>query len=125
MFYCIFFWSQGTLKQLEAITGWEGKRVLYFGDHPYTDLADVTLEHGWRTGAIVHELSVRCYFISAVAAYKPNQKQTSNIQSLFWPKSKYCSLSRDLIAPPNVDLPNLQGEYLNLPPPIFLKLLVL
>lgn len=52
------FFVQGTLKQLEAITGWQGKQVLYFGDHPYTDLADVTLEHGWRTGAIVHELSV-------------------------------------------------------------------
>ncbi|KAJ1519137.1 hypothetical protein ONE63_011257 [Megalurothrips usitatus] len=50
-------YCEGTLKQLEAITGWQGKQVLYFGDHPYTDLADVTLEHGWRTGAIVHELS--------------------------------------------------------------------
>jgi len=31
--------------------------VLYFGDHPYSDLADVTLEHGWRTGAIINELT--------------------------------------------------------------------
>jgi hypothetical protein len=31
---------------------------VYFGDHAYTDLdlADVTLHHGWRTGAIIKEL---------------------------------------------------------------------
>jgi hypothetical protein len=42
------------------MTGWRGEQVLYFGDHPYSDLADVTLEHGWRTGAIIHELLVSC-----------------------------------------------------------------
>ncbi|XP_067010623.1 5'-nucleotidase domain-containing protein 3 [Anabrus simplex] len=48
---------EGTLKQLEDMTGWRGEQVLYFGDHPYSDLADVTLEHGWRTGAIINELT--------------------------------------------------------------------
>lgn len=42
------------------MTGWRGEQVLYFGDHPYSDLADVTLEHGWRTGAIINELTVSC-----------------------------------------------------------------
>ena len=45
------------MKQLQELTGWRGHQVLYFGDHPYSDLADVTLEHGWRTGAIITELS--------------------------------------------------------------------
>lgn len=45
------------MKQLQDLTGWRGHSVLYFGDHPYSDLADVTLEHGWRTGAIISELS--------------------------------------------------------------------
>jgi hypothetical protein len=49
---------QGTVKQLQDLTGWSGHQVLYFGDHPYSDLADVTLEHGWRTGAIINELTV-------------------------------------------------------------------
>lgn len=49
---------QGTVKQLQDLTGWYGHQVLYFGDHPYSDLADVTLEHGWRTGAIINELTV-------------------------------------------------------------------
>lgn len=40
------------------MTGWRGHQVLYFGDHPYSDLADVTLQHGWRTGAIIKELTV-------------------------------------------------------------------
>lgn len=44
------------------MTGWRGDEVLYFGDHPYSDLADVTLEHGWRTGAIIHELTVLLLF---------------------------------------------------------------
>ena len=26
---------------------------MYFGDHPYADLADVTLHHGWNTGGYV------------------------------------------------------------------------
>ena len=29
---------------------------MYFGDHPYADLADVTLHHGWNTGAVIREL---------------------------------------------------------------------
>ncbi|XP_058799257.1 5'-nucleotidase domain-containing protein 3 [Phymastichus coffea] len=48
---------EGTVKQLQDTTGWRGHQVLYFGDHPYSDLADVTLEHGWRTGAIIKELA--------------------------------------------------------------------
>ncbi|XP_037925825.1 5'-nucleotidase domain-containing protein 3 isoform X2 [Hermetia illucens] len=48
---------EGTVKQLQELTGWRGHSVLYFGDHPYSDLADVTLEHGWRTGAIINELT--------------------------------------------------------------------
>ena len=32
---------------------------MYFGDHPYADLADVTLHHGWHTGAVIRELEVR------------------------------------------------------------------
>ncbi|KAK7603673.1 hypothetical protein V9T40_003672 [Parthenolecanium corni] len=48
---------QGTINNLLEITGWRGPEVLYFGDHPYSDLADVTLEHGWRTGAIIDELT--------------------------------------------------------------------
>jgi len=47
---------EGTVKQLQDLMGWSGQEVLYFGDHPYSDLADVTLEHGWRTGAIINEL---------------------------------------------------------------------
>ena len=34
---------------------------MYFGDHPYADLADVTLHHGWHTGAVIRELEVSFY----------------------------------------------------------------
>lgn len=54
------------MKQLQDLMGWNGHEVLYFGDHPYSDLADVTLEHGWRTGAIINELAVSIHFIIIV-----------------------------------------------------------
>jgi len=41
---------------LKRLTGWPNERVLYFGDHPYADLVDLSMEHGWRTGAIIEEL---------------------------------------------------------------------
>lgn len=53
------------MKQLQELTNWRGHQVLYFGDHPYSDLADVTLEHGWRTGAIIPELKVNLLYQSA------------------------------------------------------------
>lgn len=46
----------GTISDLESLTGWSGGRVMYFGDHPFADLADVTLVHGWKTAAIIREL---------------------------------------------------------------------
>ncbi|GBM02043.1 5'-nucleotidase domain-containing protein 3 [Araneus ventricosus] len=48
---------EGNLKELQRMTGWLGNAVLYFGDQIYTDLADLTLHHGWRTGAIIQELT--------------------------------------------------------------------
>ncbi len=44
------------MAELSEMTGWEGHQVLYFGDHPYADLADLSLNYGWRTGAIIQEL---------------------------------------------------------------------
>ncbi|XP_049517610.1 5'-nucleotidase domain-containing protein 3-like isoform X1 [Dermacentor silvarum] len=48
---------EGTVTQLQAMTGWCGNSVLYFGDQIYSDLADLTLNYGWRTGAIIWELA--------------------------------------------------------------------
>ncbi|KAH9370900.1 hypothetical protein HPB48_019735 [Haemaphysalis longicornis] len=48
---------EGTVTQLQAMTGWCGNNVLYFGDQIYSDLADLTLNYGWRTGAIIWELA--------------------------------------------------------------------
>ena len=57
-----FIIKKGTVRQLQDMTGWKGEQVLYFGDHPYSDLADASLMHGWRTGAIIKELTVITYF---------------------------------------------------------------
>ncbi|XP_061840360.1 5'-nucleotidase domain-containing protein 2 [Nerophis lumbriciformis] len=49
-------YKQGNLFDFLRLTGWRGSKVLYFGDHLYSDLADLMLQHGWRTAAIVPEL---------------------------------------------------------------------
>lgn len=49
-------YSGGTIDQFQSLTGFTGRSVMYFGDHPYADLADVTLHHGWHTGAVIREL---------------------------------------------------------------------
>ncbi|XP_029992474.1 LOW QUALITY PROTEIN: 5'-nucleotidase domain-containing protein 3 [Sphaeramia orbicularis] len=49
-------YKQGNLYEFLRLTSWRGSKVLYFGDHIYSDLADLTLKHGWRTGAIIPEL---------------------------------------------------------------------
>uniref|UniRef100_A0A672JFU0 5'-nucleotidase domain-containing protein 2-like n=1 Tax=Salarias fasciatus TaxID=181472 RepID=A0A672JFU0_SALFA len=49
-------YKQGNLYDFLRLTGWRGSKVLYFGDHLYSDLADLMLRHGWRTAAIVPEL---------------------------------------------------------------------
>jgi len=47
---------EGSLHALQGFKNWRGEAVLYFGDHPYSDLADLTIRHGWKTGAIMWEL---------------------------------------------------------------------
>ena len=46
-------YAGGTLNHFQLLTGWKGGKVMYFGDHPYADLADVTLHHGWKTAAVI------------------------------------------------------------------------
>ncbi|XP_032827549.1 5'-nucleotidase domain-containing protein 2-like [Petromyzon marinus] len=57
-------YQQGNLYEFLRLTGWVGTSVLYFGDHIYSDLADLTLRHGWRTGAIVPELEGEIHIIN-------------------------------------------------------------
>jgi len=49
-------YAGGTIDHFQKLTGWKGGKVMYFGDHPYADLADVTLLHGWHTAAVIREL---------------------------------------------------------------------
>uniref|UniRef100_A0A8C3G2H6 5'-nucleotidase domain containing 2 n=1 Tax=Cyclopterus lumpus TaxID=8103 RepID=A0A8C3G2H6_CYCLU len=57
-------YKQGNLFDFLRLTGWRGSRVLYFGDHLYSDLADLMLRHGWRTAAIVPELEPETKVVS-------------------------------------------------------------
>jgi len=49
-------YAGGTLEELQRLTGWDSERVLYFGDHVFADLADLSSHHGWRTGAVIQDL---------------------------------------------------------------------
>ncbi|KAF3860782.1 hypothetical protein F7725_001037 [Dissostichus mawsoni] len=57
-------YKQGNLFDFLRLTGWTGSKVLYFGDHLYSDLADLMLRHGWRTAAIVPELEKETKVVS-------------------------------------------------------------
>lgn len=51
-------YSGGNIKDFARLTGWQlNNNVLYFGDHLYSDLAGPTEEYGWKTGAIIRELT--------------------------------------------------------------------
>ncbi|KAI9278070.1 HAD-superfamily hydrolase [Sporodiniella umbellata] len=47
----------GNVKDFETLTNWYIQKVLYFGDHVYSDLIEASFQHGWHTGAIIHELA--------------------------------------------------------------------
>ena len=49
-------YTGGSIAALQALTGWRGGRVLYFGDSLWADLVAARREHGWYTGAIIGEL---------------------------------------------------------------------
>jgi len=51
-------YAGGKIDEFQNLTGWRGGMVMYFGDHPYTDLADATLHHGWHTAAVIRELEL-------------------------------------------------------------------
>ncbi|VDO04019.1 unnamed protein product [Rodentolepis nana] len=46
----------GNLNLLNKLEGWQVQRVLYFGDHVYSDLADASNQWGWATAAVIPEL---------------------------------------------------------------------
>lgn len=46
----------GSLAEFTSITQWKGNRVLYFGDHLFSDLMEPSIREGWRTGVIIKEL---------------------------------------------------------------------
>ncbi|GAB5587362.1 hypothetical protein Unana1_02262 [Umbelopsis nana] len=47
----------GNLEDFSRFTGSSGSKVLYFGDHVFSDLIDPAQQQGWKTGAIIRELS--------------------------------------------------------------------
>ncbi|KAK7073469.1 5'-nucleotidase domain-containing protein 3, partial [Halocaridina rubra] len=82
---------EGNLKQLQKLKKWQGQHVLYFGDHPYSDLADVSLNHGWRTGAIIWELDYEIQCLN-----DDNYKKTSGWLMILQGLIESCQDSEDI-----------------------------
>jgi len=70
-------YSGGNYENLQKMTGWTPNRVLYFGDHPYADLADLSLYLGWRTCAIIEDLETEIEIANnPVTKFKVNWSNT-------------------------------------------------
>ncbi|BFZ06162.1 hypothetical protein BsWGS_09201 [Bradybaena similaris] len=74
-------YHQGNHQELQKMTGWYGPKVLYFGDHVYSDLADPSLKYGWRTGAIIPELEAEIQKQNS-EVYKANVRWLVALQHL-------------------------------------------
>ncbi|XP_060583204.1 5'-nucleotidase domain-containing protein 3-like [Ruditapes philippinarum] len=72
---------QGNFLDFQHMTGYYGSKVLYFGDHVYTDLADPSLKHSWRTGAIIPELESEIKVITS-SDYKASVRWLIALQHL-------------------------------------------
>jgi len=46
----------GSLNEFMRVSKWKGNKVLYFGDHLFSDLMEPSIREGWRTGVIIKEL---------------------------------------------------------------------
>lgn len=74
-------YHQGNMQEFIKMTGWSGDRVLYFGDHVYSDLAEPILHHGWKTAAIIPELEDEIKLENS-AIYKDNLSTLLAAESL-------------------------------------------
>ncbi|XP_074658255.1 5'-nucleotidase domain-containing protein 3-like [Tubulanus polymorphus] len=72
---------EGNLAHFREMTKWFGSKVLYFGDHVYSDLADANLKHGWRTGAVIPELENEIKALNS-PTFKHSVRWSSALQDL-------------------------------------------
>ncbi len=49
-------WSGGGVRFLEERLGYQGDRILYFGDHTYGDILRSKKSVGWRTAMVIEEM---------------------------------------------------------------------
>lgn len=50
-------YTGGSMAEFHRLTGFNGNKVLYLGDHLFSDIAEPSQLNGWRTGMIVSELA--------------------------------------------------------------------
>uniref|UniRef100_A0A5K3FB92 5'-nucleotidase domain-containing protein 3 n=2 Tax=Mesocestoides corti TaxID=53468 RepID=A0A5K3FB92_MESCO len=71
----------GSLDLLKQLTKWQLQRVLYFGDHVYSDLADASNQWGWATAAVIPELEKELTLINT-SKYQDNLRRLILLEEL-------------------------------------------
>ncbi|CAN0038991.1 unnamed protein product, partial [Choristocarpus tenellus] len=51
-------YTHGSIEELKRLKGWDGPKVLYFGDSLWADLVEARKLHGWTTGAIIYDVEL-------------------------------------------------------------------
>jgi len=87
-----FMYHGGCLRELQRLTNWEPKEILFFGDHLYADLADAILLAGWRTACIVPELESEINTINS-EEFQANVQRLIELEDKLETEQKYNKLA--------------------------------
>jgi 5'-nucleotidase len=72
-------WSGGEVGFLEEKLGYQGDRIIYFGDHTYGDILRSKKSVGWRTAMVVEEMERE---IEAMEAVRPALERLAALAAL-------------------------------------------
>jgi len=82
----------GSAKMIERALGVEGNRVLYVGDHIYTDVSISKIEHRWRTCLIIRELEDEVNAIRLGAESERARRELTDLQHRVLDLKNQCRL---------------------------------
>lgn len=74
-------YSEGGLKEFTRLTGRTGTEVLYMGDHLFADLVRPSMSAGWKTAAIIKEVTHEAQVMSS-KAFKTYLRDIGHLEAL-------------------------------------------
>uniref|UniRef100_A0A1I8HYM0 5'-nucleotidase domain-containing protein 3 n=1 Tax=Macrostomum lignano TaxID=282301 RepID=A0A1I8HYM0_9PLAT len=94
-------YSEGNVTALHQLTQWKGERTLFCGDHVSSDLLDASLQHGWRTGAVIPELAQELRSMSS-DRYRENVYWLDQLERLISEMQERRNLLEDISGMTNI-----------------------